>query len=95
VPDDELSGALRQADVSSVEGGDLADPLQPLSDREREVLDLLASGLGTKEIGRGLYLSPKTVRNHIANIVGKLGLADRAHAIAYARQAGLGTRRAR
>jgi DNA-binding NarL/FixJ family response regulator len=73
----------------------LPDPLQPLSDREREVLDLLASGLGTKEIGRGLYLSPKTVRNHIANIVGKLGLADRAHAIAYARQAGLGTRRAR
>ena len=54
------------------------------------MLDLLASGLGTKEIGLRLYLSPKTVRNHIANIVAKLQLADRAHAIAYARQAGLG-----
>jgi DNA-binding NarL/FixJ family response regulator len=68
----------------------LPDPLRELSDREREVLDLLASGLGTKEIGRRLFLSPKTVRNHIANIVAKLQLADRAHAIAYGRQAGLG-----
>jgi DNA-binding NarL/FixJ family response regulator len=68
------------------------DPLQPLSDREREVLDLLAGGLGTKEIGRRLFLSPKTIRNHISNIVGKLQLADRAHAISYARQAGLGER---
>jgi DNA-binding NarL/FixJ family response regulator len=66
------------------------NPLQPLSDREREVLDLLASGLGTKEIGRRLFLSPKTVRNHISNVVGKLRLADRAHAISYARQVGLG-----
>jgi DNA-binding NarL/FixJ family response regulator len=66
------------------------DPLQGLSEREREVLDLLAAGLGTKEIARRLYLSPKTVRNHIANIVAKRDLADRAHAIAYARQAGLG-----
>jgi DNA-binding NarL/FixJ family response regulator len=66
------------------------DPLRGLSAREREVLDLLASGLGTKEIGRRLFLSPKTVRNHISNIVAKRQLADRAHAIAYARQAGLG-----
>jgi DNA-binding NarL/FixJ family response regulator len=68
----------------------LPDPLRGLSDREGEVLDLLACGLGTKEIGLRLFLSPKTVRNHIANIVAKLQLADRAHAIAYAKQAGLG-----
>jgi DNA-binding NarL/FixJ family response regulator len=67
----------------------LPDPLHGLSAREREVLGLLAAGLGTKEIGRRLFLSPKTVRNHIANIVAKLRLADRAHAIAYARQLGL------
>jgi DNA-binding NarL/FixJ family response regulator len=73
----------------------LPDPLRALSDREREVLDLLASGLGTKEIGRRLFLSPKTVRNHIANIVAKLQLADRAHAIAFGRQAGLGETRTR
>ncbi len=72
----------------------LPDPLRGLSERECEVLDLLASGLGTKEIGLRLWLSPKTVRNHIANIVAKLQLADRAHAIAYARQAGLGLGRA-
>jgi DNA-binding NarL/FixJ family response regulator len=73
----------------------LPDPLRGLSEREREVLDLLASGLGTKEIGRRLFLSPKTVRNHIANIVAKLRLADRAHAIAYGKQAGLGQPRGR
>jgi DNA-binding NarL/FixJ family response regulator len=68
----------------------LPGPLEPLSARECEVLDLLASGLGTKEIALRLFLSPKTVRNHIASVVAKLRLADRAHAIAYARQAGLG-----
>jgi DNA-binding NarL/FixJ family response regulator len=68
----------------------LPDPLRGLSARECEVLDLLARGLGTKEIARRLFLSPKTIRNHIANIVAKRQLADRAHAIAYARQAGLG-----
>jgi DNA-binding NarL/FixJ family response regulator len=73
----------------------LPDALSGLSAREREVLDLLASGLGTKEIARRLYLSPKTIRNHIANIVAKRQLADRAHAIAFARQAGLGTAPAR
>jgi DNA-binding NarL/FixJ family response regulator len=71
----------------------LPNPLRGLSERECEVLDLLASGLGTKEIGRRLFLSPKTVRNHIANIVAKLQLADRAHAIAFGRQAGLGRAR--
>ncbi len=73
----------------------LPTPLRGLSERECEVLDLLAAGLGTKEIARRLFLSPKTVRNHIANIVAKLQLADRAHAIAYGRQAGLGRVRAR
>ena len=73
----------------------LPDPLHALSAREREVLGLLAAGLGTKEIGRRLFLSPKTVRNHIANVVAKLQLADRAHAIAYAHQLGIGHRSAR
>jgi DNA-binding NarL/FixJ family response regulator len=62
-----------------------------LSDREREVLALVADGCTNPEIARQLYLSPKTVRNHVSNIFTKLQVADRAHAIARARDAGLGS----
>ena len=61
-----------------------------LTDREREVLDLIAQGLSNPEIAARLYLSPKTVRNHISNIFAKLQVADRAQAIVRAREAGLG-----
>jgi DNA-binding NarL/FixJ family response regulator len=61
-----------------------------LSDREREVLDLIAQGHKNPEIARRLYLSPKTVRNHVSNIVSKLQVADRTQAIIRAREAGLG-----
>lgn len=61
-----------------------------LSDREREILDLIAQGLKNPEIARRLYLSPKTVRNHASNILTKLQVADRAQAIIRAREAGLG-----
>ncbi|MBA2712117.1 MAG: response regulator transcription factor [Rubrobacteraceae bacterium] len=61
-----------------------------LTAREREVLDLIAAGLSNQEIARHLYLSPKTVRNHISNIFTKLQVADRAQAIVRARKAGLG-----
>ena len=61
-----------------------------LTDREREVLDLIAQGLSNPEIASRLYLSPKTVRNHISNIFAKLQVADRAQAIVRAREAGLG-----
>ncbi len=61
-----------------------------LTAREREVLDLLARGLGNAEISTRLYVSPKTVRNHISNIFTKLQVADRAQAVIRAREAGLG-----
>ncbi|SEK58013.1 MULTISPECIES: response regulator transcription factor [Rhodococcus] len=61
-----------------------------LTDREREVLDLVAGGHDTATISRRLVLSPKTVRNHISNILTKLGVPDRSAAIVRARQAGLG-----
>jgi DNA-binding NarL/FixJ family response regulator len=61
-----------------------------LTNREREVLDLIAQGLSNPEIAARLYLSPKTVRNHISNIFAKLQFADRAQAIVRAREAGLG-----
>jgi len=61
-----------------------------LSDREREVLDLIAQGHKNPHIAKRLYLSPKTVRNHVSNILSKLQVADRTQAIIRAREAGLG-----
>jgi DNA-binding NarL/FixJ family response regulator len=67
-------------------------PFSQLSDRESEVLELVADGMTNPQIAQALFLSPKTVRNHVSNIFAKLHVADRAHAIARARDAGLGTR---
>jgi DNA-binding NarL/FixJ family response regulator len=61
-----------------------------LSDREREVLELIARGLSNSEIARKLVVSPKTVRNHVSSVFTKLQVSDRAEAIARARKAGLG-----
>jgi DNA-binding NarL/FixJ family response regulator len=61
-----------------------------LTDREREVLDLIAAGHGNHEVARRLVLSEKTVRNHVSAILTKLQIADRATAIVRAREAGLG-----
>jgi DNA-binding NarL/FixJ family response regulator len=61
-----------------------------LTEREREVLELIAQGLPNPEITRRLVLSPKTVRNHVSNILAKMQVRDRAAAIVRAREAGLG-----
>jgi DNA-binding NarL/FixJ family response regulator/class 3 adenylate cyclase len=61
-----------------------------LTEREREVLVLIAQGVSNKEIAEKLVISMKTVSNHITNIFGKLQVADRAQAIIRARDAGLG-----
>jgi DNA-binding NarL/FixJ family response regulator len=61
-----------------------------LTAREAEVLDLIARGISNQDIARRLYLSQKTVRNHVSNIFLKLQVADRAQAIVRAREAGLG-----
>jgi DNA-binding NarL/FixJ family response regulator len=61
-----------------------------LTDREREVLDLVAQGRANTAIATRLGLSQKTVRNHVSNILTKLQVADRAQAIVQARDAGLG-----
>ena len=60
-----------------------------LTEREREILDLMAQGLNNIEIAERLVLSPKTVRNHTSNIFNKLQVTDRTHAIVLAREAGL------
>ncbi len=61
-----------------------------LTDREREVLALMAQGRRNPEIAQALVVSMKTVRNHVSNIFSKLQVADRAQAILRAREAGLG-----
>jgi DNA-binding NarL/FixJ family response regulator len=60
-----------------------------LTERELEVLKLIATGMNNNEISRRLELSSKTVRNYISNIFSKLQVADRAQAIVKAREAGL------
>jgi DNA-binding NarL/FixJ family response regulator len=61
-----------------------------LSEREREVLSLVAEGYTNNAIASRLYLSPKTVRNYVSSIFTKMQVADRSQAIVRAREAGLG-----
>jgi DNA-binding NarL/FixJ family response regulator len=61
-----------------------------LTEREREILNLIAAGHGNAVIADRLYLSPKTVRNYVSSIFTKLQVADRAQAIVRARDAGMG-----
>jgi DNA-binding NarL/FixJ family response regulator len=63
-----------------------------LTEREREVLELIASGKGNATIAHDLTLSLKTVRNHVSNIFTKMQVSDRAAAIVKARDAGFGGR---
>jgi DNA-binding CsgD family transcriptional regulator len=66
--------------------------LDDLSEREREVLELMAQGLGNRDIAQRLARSEKTIRNHVSNIFDKLGVASRPQAIVAAREAGFGRR---
>ena len=61
-----------------------------LTERERELLQLIATGLNNADIAARLVLSLKTVQNHVSNIFSKLQVADRAQAIVRARDAGIG-----
>jgi DNA-binding NarL/FixJ family response regulator/class 3 adenylate cyclase len=75
---------------TSPQAGSAAVAFPELTEREREVLTLIAQGVSNKEIAEKLVISMKTVSNHITNIFSKLQVADRAQAIIRARDAGLG-----
>jgi DNA-binding NarL/FixJ family response regulator len=83
---DRLLQALTAAEYAS-----RSQPFPELTHREREVLELLADGRSNAVIGRNLGLTPKTVANHVSNILTKLQAADRSEAVVRARRAGLGT----
>ena len=70
-----------------------AEPFPQLTQREREILALLADGRRTSVIAEQLFLSPKTVSNNLTSIFAKLEVADRAAAIVRAREGGLGSGR--
>lgn len=67
-----------------------ASPFPDLSEREREILELIAQGYANQEIAARLHITGKTVSNHISHIFNKLQVVNRAQAIVRARQAGLG-----
>ncbi len=71
-------------------GAAARDPLAGLTERELEVLRLLATGQSNKEIGAELFIAPKTASVHVSNILAKLGAASRTEAAAIAHAQGVG-----
>ena len=74
-------------------GGDPRASAPHLTEREREVLGLLAQGVTQKDVAQRLSISPKTVATHIQNLLGKLGVHSRAELVARAYRLGLVTQR--
>jgi DNA-binding NarL/FixJ family response regulator len=69
--------------------GDFGELIEPLTAREREVLEMLARGLGNKEIAGRLKISEHTVKFHVGSILGKLGASTRTEAVSVALRRGL------
>jgi ATP/maltotriose-dependent transcriptional regulator MalT len=87
--DEAVAEALAFNPSEDVQAPSMSDGAMGLSPREREVLQLMAEGLTNREIAGTLLLSPRTVASHAANILGKLGLASRTAAVAFAIRNGL------
>jgi DNA-binding NarL/FixJ family response regulator len=89
VLDHDMARAVTELALTRRQGA-ASRPFGELTQREFDVLDLVAQGLDNHAIARRLVLSPKTVRNHVSNVLTKLHVADRSHAIVLGRQQGLG-----
>ena len=81
--------------VAAAASAPRTDALSVLDARDLEILELLADGLPTSQVAARLYLAPKTIRNRVSEMLGKLGVANRDDAVALARAAGLGSGRLR
>jgi DNA-binding NarL/FixJ family response regulator len=82
-----FAARVRPADVT--EPG-AANPLAALTQRETEVLKLVAAGLSNAEIAAALVISPETVKTYVSRLLAKLGLRDRVQAVVLAHRIGLG-----
>jgi DNA-binding NarL/FixJ family response regulator len=100
---DEVAGAIRAADqgelhldpavakrlMSSMRASDHEDPAAELTDREREILRMVAAGKANKQIAAELVISERTARTHVSNILRKLNLSSRTQAALWAVREGL------
>ena len=82
------SGAV----VAAATSAPRTDGLAALDARDLELLELLVQGLPTSQIAARLYLAPKTIRNRVSDLLGRLGVGSRDEAVAVAKAAGLGRR---
>jgi DNA-binding NarL/FixJ family response regulator len=83
--------AQAMAELAQLRAATVSSPFPQLSRRELDILELMARGLDNQTIARELVLTPKTVRNHVSNVLTKLNAGDRPQAIVIARRSGLGT----
>ncbi|TQS46875.1 response regulator [Cryptosporangium phraense] len=88
-----LGRGAKAAVVAAAAVAPRTDGLARLDARELEILELLVQGLTTSQVAARLYLAPKTIRNRVSDLVGKLGVASREDAIEVARALGLRPRR--
>lgn len=77
------------ARVSSKTRREVGSVIEPLSERELEILRLIGQGASNREIAGALFLAEGTVKNHVTNILGKLGARDRTQAAIKAKDLGL------
>ncbi len=84
----ELVRSLRSVAVETSSADDL---IQPLTEREQEVLKLVATGLSNRDIASLLFVAESTVKTHVEHIIGKLGVSDRVQAAVWATRRGLNT----
>lgn len=75
-----VSSALAATMLRELTGKRAHDPLSELSEREREILGLVAEGLTNREIGESVHLAEKTIKHHMTNILGKLRVRSRVEA---------------
>ncbi len=85
-----LTGVLRELTATRKHRTESERLVESLTPREREVLRCMVAGLGRKAVAERLFLSPHTVRTHMQNVLGKLGVHSTLAAVALARRAGVG-----
>ncbi len=85
---EDLARSLRSVGEQAAEAEDL---IEPLTRREEEVLNLVATGLNNREIGAILFVSERTIKTHVEHIIGKLCVSDRVQAAVWAARHGLAT----